>query len=161
MLVIIQTYFQIEIINLFSIALKNLESQKVNLLYENGTLMLIYTIFSMISIFTISFLSIKVSSKIAYNTRKKIFHILMNLPDEELNKFKITALITRSTRGVFSEQGFIILLLEHFLIIPFVFIAVVIKIAFIDKTFAGLFAIFIIILFVILIFRLKQITNIF
>lgn len=161
LLVIIQTYLQIEIINLFSIALKNVESQKVNLLYENGTLMLIYTIFSMISIFTISFLSINVSSKIAYNTRKKIFHILMNLPDEELNKFKITGLITRSTRGVFSEQGFIILMLEHFLIIPFVFIAVVIEIAFIDKTFAGLFAIFIIILSVILIFRLKQITKIY
>lgn len=160
-LVGIQTYFQIEIINLFSAALKNVESQKLNLLYETGTLMLLYTILSMISSFTISFLSIKLSSKVAYSTREKIFHILMNLPNEELNKFKITGLITRSTRGVFSEQGFIILMLEHFLIIPFVFVAIVIEIAFIDKIFAGLFATFTIILSLILIFRLKQITKIY
>ena len=160
-LVILQTFFQIEIINLFSSALNNLEYKKIDLLFDNGTLMLIYTILSMIVIYAISYLSTKVSSKAAYNVREKIFHILMNLPDDEINKFKITGLITRSTRGIFSEQGFIMLMLKHFIIIPFVFISIVFQIALIDQTFATLFATFIIVLTIILILRLKQITKIY
>lgn len=81
-LVILQTFFQIEIINLFSSALKDLKMQKINLLFDDGTIMIIYTILSMITIYAIYFLSTKVSSKAVYNTREKIFHILMSLPDE-------------------------------------------------------------------------------
>ena len=161
LLVILQTIFQIEIINIFGSALKDLKSEKINLLFDDGTLMIIYTILSMIILYAISFLSTRVSSKAAYSTREKIFHILMNLPDEEITKFKITGLISRSTRGMYSEQGFIILMLQHFLIIPFVFIAITIEIAFIDKIFAALFATFTIIISIILILRLKQITDIY
>ena len=160
-LVILQTVFQIEIINLFGSALKDLKNQKINLLFDDGTLMIIYTILSMITIYATSFLSTRVSSKATYSTREKIFHILMNLPDEEINKFKITGLISRSTRGMYSEQGFIILMLQHFLIIPFVFIGITIEIALIDRIFAFLFAAFTIILAIILILRLKQITEIY
>lgn len=62
-LVILQTVFQIEIINLFGSALKDLKNQKINLLFDDGTLMIIYTILSMITIYAVSFLSTKVSSK--------------------------------------------------------------------------------------------------
>ena len=160
-LVILQTIFQIEIINLFGSALKDLKNQKITLLFDDGTIMMIYTILSMVTIYAISFLSTRVSSKAAYNTREKIFHILMNLPDEEINKFKITGLITRSTRGIYSEQGFIILMIQHFIIIPFVFIGITIEISYIDRIFAALFATFTIILTIILILRLKQITEIY
>ena len=72
-LTILQTFFQIEIINIFSHALNNVEYKRIDLLFDNGTLMLIYTILSMIVIYAISFLSTKVSSKASYNVRKKIF----------------------------------------------------------------------------------------
>lgn len=157
-LVIFQTFFQIQIIDLFHKALDNFGSKNVSLLLYNGKLMLVYTILSMGTIYAISFLSTKVSSKAAFNTRKKIFHILMNLPDEEINKFKITGLISRSTRGLFTEQRFLMLILEHLLIIPFVFIGVVIEIAWIDVNFAGLFAALVIITSIILILKLKQAT---
>ena len=160
-LVILQTIFQIEIINLFGSALKDLKNQKINLLFDDGTIMMMYTILSMVTIYAISFLYTRVSSKAAYNTREKIFHILMNLPDEEINKFKITGLISRSSRGIYSEQGFIILMIQHFIIIPFVFIGITIEIALIDSVFAVLFATFIVILAIILILRLKQITEIY
>ncbi|MBQ6511706.1 ABC transporter transmembrane domain-containing protein [Methanobrevibacter sp.] len=133
----------------------------MDLLFDDAETMLMLTILSMITIYAISYLSTRVSSKAAYNTREKVFHILMNLPDDEINKFKITGLITRSTRGIYSEQGFIMLLLKHFIIIPFVFIGIVFEISLIDKTFAALFAAVIIILTIILILRLKQITEIF
>ena len=160
-LVALQTFFQIEIIKLFAAALKDVESEKVNSLFDNVHLMLIYTILSMIAIYAISFLSTKVSSKAAYDTREKIFHILMNLPDGEIDKFKITGLITRSTRGIYSEQVFITVFLKNFLIIPFVFIGIVIEIALIDAIFAAVFAAVIIIMFLILIFKLKQVTAIY
>ncbi len=160
-LVILQTFFQIEIINLFSHALFDVENQKMDLLFDDTATMLALTILSMITIYAISYLSTRVSSKAAYNTREKIFHILMNLPDDEISKFKVTGLITRSTRGIYSEQGFIMLLLKHLIIIPFVFIGIVFEISLVDKTFAALFAAVIIILTIILILRLKQITEIF
>lgn len=160
-LVILQTIFQIEIINLFTISLHDLKNQKINLLFDDGTLMLIFTILSMIVIYAVSYLSTRVASKAAYNTREKIFHILMNLPDDEVNKFKISGLITRSTRGIYSEQGFIKMIMEHLLIIPFVFIGIVFEIAFIDRIFAVLFAAGIILITIILILRLKQLTEIF
>lgn len=133
-LVILQTFFQIEIINLFNYALIDVENQKMDLLFDDTATMLALTILSMITIYTISYLSTRVSSKAAYNTREKIFHILMNLPDDEISKFKITGLITRSTRGIYSEQGFIMLLLKHLIIIPFVFIGIVFEISLVDKT---------------------------
>lgn len=160
-LVIPQTIFQIEIINQFRFALNDLKNQKVNLLFDDAALMLTYTVLSMLALYAISFLSTRVSSKAAYDTREKIFHILMNLPDDEINKFKITGLITRSTRGMYSEQGFIMLLLKNFIIIPVVFISIIFEIAMIDRPFAALFATVTIIFTIILILKLNKITEIF
>lgn len=157
-LVALQTFFQIEIINLFAAALKDVESQNADSLFFNGELMLIFTVISIVAIYAVSFLSTKVSSKAAYDVRERIFHILMGLPEEELSKFKITGLISRSTRGVYSEQGFIMLILRYVLIIPFVFVGIVIEIALIDWIFAGVFAAIIIAMFLVLIFKLRQVT---
>ena len=106
-LILIQTFFQMEIIDLFSKALTGVKEQNVDLLFKSGSYMLMYTIISMIAIYLISFISTRVASNAAYTVREKIFHILMNLPDEEVNKFKISGLVTRSNRGMASEQGFI------------------------------------------------------
>lgn len=160
-LVILQIFLQIEIINLFKAALAFVEFHKTDYLFNYGKQMLLYTIFSLILLYAISFLLIRVSSNVAFNTREKLFHILMGLSDDEVNKFKITGLITRSTRGVYSLQGFITLLFKYLFRIPFVFMAIIIEIALIDGIFAGLFAAFIIILFIILIFKLKQVTTLF
>ena len=102
-LIIIQTFFQMEIIDLFSSALTGVKKQNFNLLFNSGLYMLLFTILSMIFIYAVSFLSTKVSSKAAFIIREKIFHILMNLPGEEIDKFKISGLVTRSTRGMASE----------------------------------------------------------
>ena len=121
-LLIIQTFFQMEIIDLFGKALTGVKEQKdlfgkaltgvkeqkIDLLFKSGLYMLVYTAFVMISIYAVSFLSTRVASKAAYTIREKIFHILMNLPDEEIANFKISGLTTRSTRGMSSEQGFIV-----------------------------------------------------
>lgn len=160
-LIIIQTFFQMEIIDLFSAALTGVKNQNIDLLLKSGLYMLMYTIISMISMYVISFLSTRVSSKAAYTVREKIFHILMNLPDEEIDNFKISGLVTRSTRGMSSEQGFIVIILEQLILIPITFIAVLYEIALIDRTYAIFFLSFVIIIAAIIILRMKKVVEIF
>ena len=160
-LLIFQTIFQMEIIDLFSAALSGVKKQKFDMLFQSGLYMLIFTVLSMISIYAVSRLSVRASSNAAFNIREKIFHILMNLPDDEIDKFKISGLVTRSTRGMSSEQGFLSLILEQLMLIPFTLIAILYGIALIDGTFALFFLLFVIILSAILIFRMKQIVKIF
>ena len=77
-LLIIQTFFQMEIIDLFGVALSGVKEQKIDLLFKYGLYMLVYTAFAMIAIYAVSFLSTRVASKAAYAIREKIFYILMN-----------------------------------------------------------------------------------
>ncbi|WP_296863557.1 ABC transporter transmembrane domain-containing protein [uncultured Methanobrevibacter sp.] len=160
-LIIIQTFVQMEIIDLFGAALTGVKEQNVDLLFKSGLYMLMYTVISMIAVYVISFLTTRGASKSAYTVREKIFHILMNLPREEIDKFKISGLVTRSTRGMSSEQGFIVMILEQLMLIPVTFVAIVYEIALIDGTYALFFLGFIGVLSAIIIFRMKQIVEIF
>ena len=160
-LIIIQTFVQMEIIDLFSVALTGVKDQNIDLLFKSGLYMLMYTIISMISIYVISFLSTRVASNAAYTVREKIFHILMNLPEEEIAKFKISGLTTRSTRGMSSEQGFIVIILTQLMLVPVTLIAIIYEIALIDKTYAIFFLSFVGVITIIVIFRMKQIVKIF
>ena len=154
-LLIIYTFFQMEIIDLFSTALTGVKEQNINLLFQSGLCMLVYTVFAMIAMYAVSF----ISTRVAF--REKIFHILMNLPDEEIDNFKISGLVTRSNRGMASEQGFIVMILVQLMLIPVTLIAIIYQIALIDKTYALVFSLFMGVIALILIFRMKQIVKIF
>ena len=160
-LLIVQTFFQMEIIDLFSVALSGVKEQKVDLLFKSGLYMLLYTAFAMIAIYAVSFLSTKVASNAAYTIREKIFHILMNVPDEEIANFKISGLVTRSTRGMSSEQGFIVIILGQLLLVPITLAAIIYEIALIDFTYSIFFLAFVGVIALIVIFRMKQIVKIF
>ena len=160
-LLIIYTFFQMEIIDLFSTALTGVKEQNINLLFQSGLCMLVYTVFAMIAMYAVSFISTRVASNAAYTIREKIFHILMNLPDEEIDNFKISGLVTRSNRGMASEQGFIVMILVQLMLIPVTLIAIIYEIALIDKTYALFFSLFMGVIALILIFRMKQIVKIF
>ena len=160
-LIAIHTFFQMQIIELFSDALTGVKKQNVDLLLRSGLYMLMYTAFSMISIYAVSFCTTRVASNAAYILREKIFHILMNLPKVEIDKFKVSGLVTRSTRGVSSEQGFIVMILEDFILIPVTFVAVVYEISLIDMTFAIFFLGFIGVISAIVIWKMKKVVEIF
>ena len=112
---ILQAYFQLEIINLFKSALKHLKSESLPALIGDGQIMLVYTVILIVVMIAILYLSNKVSAEIAHETREKIFHILAHLPPKEINKFKSTGLMARTTRWVFTEQGFIQIFLKNIL----------------------------------------------
>ncbi|MBE6504853.1 MAG: hypothetical protein IJP99_05405 [Methanobrevibacter sp.] len=77
-LLIFQTILQMEIIDLFGDALSGVKNQNIGLLFKSGLSMLIFTVCSMISMYAISRLSVRVSSNATFNIREKIFYILMN-----------------------------------------------------------------------------------
>ena len=160
-LIAVQTFFQMQIIDLFGDALTGVKQQNADLLFKSGLNMVGYTILSMIALYAVSLLSTRVASNAAYKIREKIFHILMNLPDEEIAQFKISGLTTRSTRGMSSEQGFLVIILEQLILIPVTFIAVVYEIALIDTSYAIFFLALIAILSMIIILRMKKIVEIF
>lgn len=160
-LLIIQTFFQMEIIDLFSVALNGVKEQNINLLLQSGLQMLMYTVFAMISMYAVTFFATRVASKAAYTVREKIFHILMNLPDDEISKFKISGLVTRSTRGMSSEQGFIVIILTQLIMVPIVLSAIIFEIAWIDTDYAIFFLAFMGVIALLLIYRMKQIIAIF
>jgi len=160
-LIAVQTFFQMEIIDLFGAALTGVKQQNADLLFKSGLNMVGYTILSMIALYAVSLLSTRVASNAAYKIREKIFHILMNLPDEEIAQFKISGLTTRSTRGMSSEQGFLVIILEQLILIPVTFIAVVYEIALIDTSYAIFFLVLIAIISMIIILRMKKIVEIF
>ena len=89
-----------KIIDLFGNALTGVKEQNIDLLISSGLYMLMYTVISMIAIYAVSFCTTRVASNAAYIVREKIFHILMNLPKAEIDKFKVPGLVTRSTRGM-------------------------------------------------------------
>ena len=160
-LIAVQTFFQMEIIELFGDALTGVKQQNADLLIRSGLYMLMYTVISMIALYAVSFCTTRVASNAAYIVREKIFHILMNLPKVEIDKFKVSGLVTRSTRGVSSEQGFIVMILEEFILIPVAFVAVVYEISLIDTTFAIFFLGFIAVVSAIVILRMNKIVEIF
>ena len=160
-LIVIQTFFQMQVIDLFKDALTGVKNQNIGLLLKSGLNMLMYTILSMIFLYAVSFFSTKVASNAAYTLREKIFHILMNLPKKEIDKFKLSGLTTRSTRGMSSEQGFIVMIIEQLMLIPVTFVAIVYEISLIDGTFSIYFLVLVVIIISLLSWKIHSIIEIF
>ena len=156
-----QTYFQLGIIDLFNSALNYVEQENMGLILNICQTMLVYTILSMICMLIISVIATNVSANCAYETRRKMFHILMNLPSEEVDKFRITDLIARITRSVYTEQGFIEMLLKNVLVYPFIIVGIVISITFIHYHLGLIFVAVYVFIFLILFFKMKKIIDIY
>lgn len=155
----LQTYLQLNIIDLFQNALKHVEGEEIALLNADGQMMLIYSVLLIISMIAVVYLSNNLSVIIGHETREKIFHIQTRLPPKVFNKFSSTDLMNRTTREVYLQQNFIQIFLKKILIIPFVVVGIIIEISFIDDEFAFFLTIFVMIIAVLLIRKLKRITD--
>ena len=156
---IVQTYMQLEIISLFKSALNHVKTENLALLNADGLWMLIYSTILIVSMIVIVYLANDLSVKIAHETREKIFHIITRLPTAELNKFKSTDIMLRTTREIFLAQSFIQVLLKYILIIPFVTLGIIIEILWIDKEFALFFTMFVLIVGIVIVYKLKAVSD--
>lgn len=156
---ILQTYFQLTIIDLFKSALTHVEMKEIPLLNADGLSMFIYSFLLIASMIAIVYLSNNLSVTIAHDTREKLFHIITRLSQKELHKFSSTDIMNRITREVYIQQNFIQVFLKKILIIPFVTVGIIVEISLIDPEFALYFTIFVIILDILMILKLRKITN--
>lgn len=158
---IVQTYFQLEIINLFKIALRHVKLEEIALLNADGQTMIIYSAILIISMMLVVYLANNLSVAITHETREKLFHIESHLSPDEFNEFSSTDLMNRVTGEPSTEQTFIQIFLKNIIVIPFVTVGIVIELSLIDSEFALFLTIFIILLTMFIVYKLKQVTDVY
>lgn len=156
---ILQTYFQLEIIDLFQTALTHVKSEEISLLNADGLTMILYSAILIILMIAIVYLANDITVKTAHETREKLFYIETHILPTEFNKFSSTDLMNRIVGEVSTEQTFVQTFLKSILIIPFVTVGIIIKISLIDMVFALFLTVFTIILTIFLIYKLKHVTD--
>ena len=76
-----------------------------NYLKEVGIMMIIVTFISGIGSVISNFIASRISSKIAYNLREKLYNKVLSFPKQDIDKFSTASLITRSTNDIQQIQN--------------------------------------------------------
>ena len=93
----------------------NTNEIRTNYLKEVGFMMIIVTLISGIASVISNFIASRVSAKVAYNLREKLYNKVLSFPKEDVDKFSTASLITRSTNDIQQIQN----ALNMFLFIAF------------------------------------------
>ena len=93
----------------------NTNEIRTNYLKEVGFMMIIVTLISGIASVISNFIASRVSAKVAYNLRKKLYNKVLSFSKEDVDKFSTASLITRSTNDIQQIQN----ALNMFLFIAF------------------------------------------
>ena len=88
---------------------------RINYLKEVGFMMIIVTLISGIASVISNFIASRVSAKVAYNLREKLYNKVLSFSKEDIDKFSTASLITRSTNDIQQIQN----ALNMFLFIAF------------------------------------------
>lgn len=88
---------------------------RTNYLKEVGLMMIIVTLISGIASVISNFIASRVSAKVAYNLREKLYNKVLSFSKEDVDKFSTASLITRSTNDIQQIQN----ALNMFLFIAF------------------------------------------
>ncbi len=104
-LIVNQVYFEMELIKLMSELIGKVQyAQSIAAIWETGKKMLLTTAIIMCSVITSSCMSTMLAAKFAERLRSKIFGKVNDFSQEEINKFSIASLITRSTNDITQLQ---------------------------------------------------------
>ena len=93
----------------------NTNEIRTNYLKEVGFMMIIVTLISGIASVISNFIASRVSAKVAYNLREKLYNKVLSFSKEDVDKFSTASLITRSTNAIQQIQN----ALNMFLFIAF------------------------------------------
>ena len=93
----------------------NTNEIRTNYLKEVGLMMIIVTLISGIASVISNFIASRVSAKVAYNLREKLYNKVLSFSKEDVDKFSTASLITRSTNDIQQIQN----ALNMFLFIAF------------------------------------------
>lgn len=160
-LTIMQTIFQIGIIRYLEVSLNCIKTENISGVLNNGVIMLCFTAILMIILIALVIITNNVVTEIGYNTRKKIFHIINHVRLEDLNSIRHTGLISRASRGPYTEQEFILFLIRGLISAPIITIGVIIGLNTINNDFATLFTISVILTVLIIRIKIEKVTEIY
>ena len=118
-------------------------------------IMIVATIVTILAMLAVFYIAVNIASSAAYNIRKRMFHIYANAPIGEIHKFRITSLISHSTREVYNLRNFIFNVLGFLSLLPFVFLVLYLDINYLSPTLGNVYLVLIalIIVFVYVILR--------
>ena len=83
----------------------NTNEIRSNYLKEVGFMMIIVTLISGIASVISNFIASRVSAKVAYNLREKLYNKVLSFSKEDIDKFSTASLITRSTNDIQQIQN--------------------------------------------------------
>ena len=83
----------------------NTNEIRTNYLKEVGFMMIIVTLISGIASVISNFIASRVSAKVAYNLREKLYNKVLSFSKEDVDKFSTASLITRSTNDIQQIQN--------------------------------------------------------
>jgi len=86
-------------------------------------ILIVATIITFLALLAVYYIAVNIASSTGYNIRKRLFHVYANAPIGEIQKFKSTGLMSRTTRGIFTMRNFIFNVLGFLSLIPFVFLS--------------------------------------
>ncbi len=144
LLIFVFIYFQVQfdlmlpeymgnIIKIIGKAYQTGESQTSEILNE-GLLMLLVTLGSIIATVIASYFAARVGTKVASITRKKLFSHIQGFSLEEVNAFSTPSLITRTTNDVQQVQMALIIMLRMLVRAPIMAVAAILKVTNLNPT---------------------------
>lgn len=104
--ILIQVWLELKMPEYMSTITRLVQTQgsKMQEILQNGGLMLLCALGSMICHIITGYLFANVSAKFSFNTRKKVFDKVENLAMHEVNEFSTSSLITRTTNDITQMQ---------------------------------------------------------
>ena len=104
-LIVNQVYFEMELIETMAMLIGKVRiNAPLASIWETGRTMILYSAIIMTCIIAGSFCSTMVAAKYAQNLRSSIFRKVNNFSQEEIIKFSVPSLITRSTNDISQVQ---------------------------------------------------------
>lgn len=102
LLVVAQVWLELKMPDYMSNITKLVQTKGASMsdILREGSYMLLCAFGSLITAIIIGYFASLVSSSFSYRTREKVFKKVEDLPEEEIKKFKVSSLITRTTNDI-------------------------------------------------------------
>lgn len=148
-LIVVQVYYEMELIdNMAEIIGKVQASLPVADIWQTGKKMLLTAAIIMICISVSSCLSTMLAAKYAQRLRSKVFRKVNDFSQEEINKFSVASLITRSTNDITQVQMTLQMSLRMAIMAPCMGIFSIVRVVNTSSTMSWATAIAVIVMFI-------------
>jgi len=130
-LIVLQVWLDLTMPDFTANLTKTVSSGSINMkdIWYNGSMMLLCALGSLACSIFCGFFVAKIASSFSKNTRKQLFNKITNFSSEEMNKFSIPSLITRTTNDVDQLHRFIAMGLQMLIKAPILAVWAILKIS--------------------------------